>query len=139
MTSPSIPPCCSIRGCAGGFLEKLVGGERQIVCDVASHHRGYLVQGDEPGKPTWEITTRGKAGLKKRLFQNGPLQDKASGEEKKQLVAADDADKGQAGKDSSIATWLLLILGGCPVEGSFSKKIDLFDVGMGDSCASSIV
>ena len=41
--------------------------------------------------------------------------------------------------DSSIATWLLLILGGWPVEGSFSKKIDLFDVGMGDSCASSIV
>ena len=66
MAKPSRPPSCGVRGCCGTLKEKEVNGVDVLVCDLAAHHRAWLVS-DAAGL-SWEFSTRGRAYLKGKVF-----------------------------------------------------------------------
>ncbi len=61
---PEVPSTCGIKGCVGDVTSKIVGGYPVLLCDVASHHRAWLVEMDGSGALKWEFCTRGRSGLK---------------------------------------------------------------------------
>ena len=61
MAAP-LPPHeqCGIRGCGSSVSVKEIGGYQLLVCDVASHHRAWLIQKGA----AWGWSTRGRSGVK---------------------------------------------------------------------------
>ena len=79
---PSVPAQCGVRGCVGNAEAKSSKGTgptgiKRARCDFKSHHECYLVRG-EGGKLLWEWTTRGRAGLRGALFDEGPARQSES-------------------------------------------------------------
>jgi len=61
---PTVPKYCQISGCCGSISAKRVAARTQLVCDVAKHHRGFLVRQTGCDDLEWEFSSRGKGGLK---------------------------------------------------------------------------